>query len=49
MQVSDKLITHWRKRLKNMGLLGIRKITFINNLLTNPFEITYPHSIKALS
>ena len=24
MQVSDKLITHWQKRLKNMGLLGIR-------------------------
>ena len=49
MQVSDKLITYWRKRLKNMGLLGIRKNYFINNLLTNPFEITHPHSIKALS
>ena len=28
MQVSDKLITHWRKQLKNMGLLGIRKNCF---------------------
>ena len=28
MQVSDKLITHWRKQLKNMGLLGISKNYF---------------------
>lgn len=28
MQVSDKLITRWRKRLKNMGLLGISKNYF---------------------
>ena len=28
MQVSDKLITRWRKQLKNMGLLGIRKNYF---------------------
>ena len=28
MQVLDKLITHWRKQLKNMGLLGIRKNYF---------------------
>ena len=25
MQVSDKLITHWRKQLKNMGLLGYQE------------------------
>ena len=28
MRVSDKLITNWRKQLKNMGLLGIRKNYF---------------------